>query len=197
MGIQMLLLIDNYDSFVYNLYHYLLEVGTEVEVCRNDAMDVATIKSKQYDGIVISPGPCTPNEAGICVELIEKLGATTPILGVCLGHQSIGQAYGGKVIKGDKPMHAKISSITHLNNSSLFANIPTHFKATRYHSLIVERKTLPTCLKITATSEDGVIQAMEHTEHPVYGLQFHPESITSEHGHQLLKNFLQIVDERR
>ncbi len=188
----MFLLIDNYDSFTYNLYHYLLEIGAEVEVIRNDAITVAEIKKRNYEGIIISPGPATPNEAGICLELIEKLSPTTPILGVCLGHQSIGQAFGGKVIRGKEPMHAKISIIEQLGNSKLFANIPQEFKATRYHSLIVEKDSLPQELKITALSQDGVIQAMEHNKYRVFGVQFHPESITSEYGHQLLKNFLTI-----
>lgn len=193
----MILLIDNYDSFTYNLYHYLLEIGAKVEVHRNDSITVQDIKQRTFDGIVLSPGPCTPNEAGICLELVKQLGSTTPILGVCLGHQTIGQVYGGKVIKGDKPMHAKVTTITHLGNSLLFKDIPTQFKATRYHSLIVERTTLPDCLKITATSDDGVIQALEHVTHPVFGVQFHPESITSEHGHQLLQNFVTITQEKR
>lgn len=193
----MILLIDNYDSFVYNLYHYLLEIGAKVEVYRNDAITIDDIKKKNYDGIVISPGPSSPNEAGICLDLVKELGATTPIFGVCLGHQTIGQAYGGKVVRGDKPMHAKISTITHLKNSKLFSDIPAHFQATRYHSLIVEKASLPDRLTITATSDDGVIQAMEHKTHPVYGVQFHPESITSEFGHQLLRNFLAIIEARK
>ena len=193
----MLLLIDNYDSFTYNLYHYLLEIGATVDVRRNDSISIPQIHTSNYDGIVISPGPATPDEAGICLDLVKQLSPKLPTLGVCLGHQTIGQVFGGKVIRGEKPMHAKISTIHHLQNSSLFKDIPVNFQATRYHSLIVERISLPTCLKITATSEDGVIQALEHVEYPIFGVQFHPESITSEHGHQLLKNFLNIVKERR
>ena len=193
----MLLLLDNYDSFVYNLYHYLLQIEQKVEVFRHDEISLTDIKAKGYEGIVISPGPCTPNEAGICLDVVREFGQTTPILGVCLGHQTIGQVYGGTVIRGEKPMHAKISTITHLQNSALFKDIPAQFNATRYHSLIVEKETLPDCLTITATSDDGVIQAMEHQSHPVYGVQFHPESITSEHGHQLLQNFVHIIQARK
>tara|TARA_B100001564_G_scaffold346381_1_gene346045 strand:- start:833 stop:1420 length:588 start_codon:yes stop_codon:yes gene_type:complete len=193
----MFLIIDNYDSFTYNLYHYALQVGAEVEVVRNDKITVDQISQRQYEGIIISPGPCTPNEAGICLEVVKVLGSHMPLFGVCLGHQTIGQVYGGTIVRADKPMHAKISTITHLNNSKLFTDIPESFKATRYHSLIVKKDTLPDSLNITATSEDGVIQAMEHHEHPVYGVQFHPESIASEHGHQLLKNFITIARERR
>ena len=193
----MFLLIDNYDSFTYNLYHYLLEVGAAVEVVRNDAVSVDSIAKKHYEGIIISPGPCSPTEAGICLDLIKTLHTTTPILGVCLGHQAIGQALGAQVVRGDKPMHAKISTIHHLNNSALFKDIPQDFKATRYHSLIIKKTSLPKTLIVTATSEDGVIQAIGHTTYPVFGLQFHPESITSEYGHQLLTNFITIARENR
>lgn len=187
----MILLIDNYDSFVYNLYHYLLEVGAEVEVHRNDALSVADIAEKKPEGVVISPGPCDPDKAGICLELVEKLAPTMPIFGVCLGHQTIGQVFGGEVVRGEKPMHAKISQVTHFGHD-MFAHIPTHFDATRYHSLIVKRETLPDCLEVTAESDDGVIQAFAHKTYPTYGVQFHPESIASEHGHTLLKNFLDV-----
>jgi anthranilate synthase component 2 len=193
----MFLLIDNYDSFTYNLYHYLLEIGAQVDVHRNDTLTVSDIQKRGYEGIIISPGPCSPSEAGICVDLIKALYSSVPILGVCLGHQSIGQALGGKVIRGDKPMHAKISTIHHLSNSRLFDGIPTEFKATRYHSLIVEKSSVPKSLKITAQSDDGVIQALEHVTYPVFGLQFHPESITSEHGHHLLKNFITIAQGKK
>ncbi len=189
----MFLLIDNYDSFTYNLYHYLLEIGVNVEVYRNDAISLNEIKNKSYKGIIISPGPCTPDEAGICLNVIKNLHEITPIFGVCLGHQSIGQAFGARVIRGEKPMHAKISKIQNLENSLIFKNVPKFFEATRYHSLIVEKNTLPDCLKITATSDDGVIQAMEHIKYPVFGVQFHPESITSEYGHKILENFVNIA----
>ena len=185
----MILLIDNYDSFTYNLYHYLLEVGAEVEVVRHDAITCSEIEKKNPAGILLSPGPCTPNEAGICLELIEKFYNKYPILGVCLGHQSIGQVFGAKVVLGDKPMHAKVSDITHTGHA-LFADIPTTFKATRYHSLILEKETLPDDLSVIATSTDGVIQGVAHKKYPVFGVQFHPESIASEHGHTILKNFL-------
>lgn len=193
----MFLLIDNYDSFTYNLYHYLIEVGATVEVHRNDTISIDEIKKRKYEGIIISPGPCAPAQAGICVDLIKELHKSTPIFGVCLGHQSIGEALGGNVVRGTRPMHAKISTIHHLDNSKLFDGIPNNFKATRYHSLIVEKSSLPSILKVTATSDDGVIQAMEHITYPTFGVQFHPESITSEHGHHMLKNFIKIAQEKR
>lgn len=191
----MLVLIDNYDSFTYNLVHYLGEVGglgTDVKVIRNDAICVADLAAMNPQGIVLSPGPCTPNEAGICLEVVEKLGATTPLLGVCLGHQSIGQAYGGKVIRAPHVMHGKMSQMHH-KNKSVFKGLMQDFEATRYHSLIVEKDTLPDCLEITAETTDGLIMGLMHKTHPVHGVQFHPESIASEHGHQLLKNFLDIA----
>jgi len=193
----MFLLVDNYDSFTYNLYHYLLEIGTKVDVIRNDTSSVGTIANRGYKGIIISPGPCSPTEAGICLDLITALHQTTPILGVCLGHQAIGQAFGAHVVRGEKPMHAKISIIHHDQKSPLFREIPESFNATRYHSLIIEKSSLPDCLAVHASSEDGVIQAVSHQLYPTFGVQFHPESITSEYGHLLLKNFVTIAEEKR
>ncbi|MCF8474734.1 MAG: aminodeoxychorismate/anthranilate synthase component II [Emcibacter sp.] len=191
----MFYLIDNYDSFTYNLYHYLGEIGVEVEVFRNDAITVTEILSKKssglIEGVVLSPGPCTPNEAGICLDLIKQANGALPILGVCLGHQSIGQIYGGKVIRAPYLMHGKISDIHH-EGKTIFANFKTPFRATRYHSLIVEKESLPDCLEITATTLDGLIMGLSHKSHPVHGVQFHPESIESEHGHDLLKNFVKM-----
>ena len=191
----MLLMIDNYDSFTFNLVQYLQVLGAEVEVVRNDAMTVDEIEKLAPQRIVISPGPCTPNEAGVSLEVIERLGPTTPILGVCLGHQSIGQAYGGKVVRAGRIMHGKTSPIRH-QGQGVFAGLPDGYEATRYHSLVVERASLPQALEITAwtENEDGSfeeIMGLRHREHPVEGVQFHPESILTEHGHALLKNFLQ------
>lgn len=186
----MFILIDNYDSFTYNLYHYLLEIGAKVEVCRNDKITVEEIEKKSPQGIIISPGPGTPNESGICLELIEKLYNKFPIFGVCLGHQSIAQVFGGEIIRGERPMHAVISEITVLNHDNIFKGMPDKFKATRYHSLIAKRETIPDCLEIIAESDDGVVQAVAHREYPVYGVQFHPESIASEFGHKMLENFV-------
>jgi anthranilate synthase component II len=194
----MLLMIDNYDSFTFNLVQYLQVLGAEVEVVRNDAMSVDEIARMAPDRIVISPGPCTPNEAGVCVELVRKLGPRIPILGVCLGHQAIGQAYGGDVVRARAIMHGKTSRIRH-RGQGVFAGLPDHYEATRYHSLVVARDTFPECLEITAwteRSDDGApvfdeIMGLRHREHPVEGVQFHPESILSEHGHALLQNFLQ------
>lgn len=186
-----ILLIDNYDSFTYNLVHYLSALGALVEVVRNDALSVADVIGKKPNGIVISPGPATPNEAGICLELITTNQGNIPLLGVCLGHQSIGQAYGGKVVRADAVMHGKTSQLTH-NNAGIFKNIPSPFTATRYHSLIIERASLPACLEVTAQTADGIIMGVQHTSQPVFGVQFHPESIASEHGHAMLKNFLDI-----
>jgi anthranilate synthase component II len=188
----MLLLIDNYDSFTYNLVHYLGELGADSVVKRNDMITVAEVQAMAPKAIVLSPGPCTPNEAGICLDLITALGATTPLLGVCLGHQSIGQAYGGKVIRAPQPMHGKLSPISH-TNKGIFAGLPPRFEITRYHSLIVERETLPDCLEITAETDDGIIMGLQHKSHPVHGVQFHPESIASEQGHALLANFLALA----
>jgi anthranilate synthase component 2 len=188
----MLVLIDNYDSFTYNLVHFLGELGARCEVFRNDQIGVAEVMKLGPKGIVLSPGPCTPNEAGICLELIEKAGPEIPILGVCLGHQAIGQVYGGKVIRAPVLMHGKLSKVTH-KGKGLFKGIPKSFEATRYHSLIVERASLPDCLTVTAeTLQNGskLIMGLQHKTHPVHGVQFHPESIASEHGHALLANFL-------
>jgi anthranilate synthase component 2 len=188
----MLVLIDNYDSFTYNLVHYLGELGGECRVFRNDKISVAEVMAQKPEGIVLSPGPCTPNEAGICLELIEKAGPTIPLLGVCLGHQAIGQAYGGKVVRAPAPMHGKLSAVTH-TAKGLFKALPRKFEVTRYHSLIVERRGLPADLAVTAKTDDGLIMGLMHKTHPVHGLQFHPESIASEHGHALLANFLELA----
>lgn len=187
-----LLFIDNYDSFTYNLVHYMLELGAEVEVVRNDAISVDDVGKRKPQGVVLSPGPCTPNEAGICLDVIATYGATLPILGVCLGHQAIGQIYGGKVIRAPQVMHGKTSQIHH-TGTGLFADLPSPYTATRYHSLIVERESLPECLSITAHTEDGLIMGLQHKTHRVHGVQFHPESIASEHGHALLANFLKCL----
>ena len=192
----MILLIDNYDSFTYNLLHYLGELGADVLVRRNDALTAAEALALKPEGIVISPGPCDPDKAGICLDLIRRNEGRIPMLGVCLGHQSIGQAYGGKVVRAPKPMHGKVSQITHTGRG-LFVGIPSPFQATRYHSLTVAREGLPDCLEITAESDDGVIQALSHKTLPVHGVQFHPESIHSEHGHALLRNFLDIARTRK
>ena len=185
----MILLIDNYDSFTYNLYHYLIQAGEkEVVVKRNDEISIAEIQKLNPHGIVLSPGPCTPNDAGICLEVIEKFKGIIPIFGVCLGHQAIGQAFGGKIIK-THPMHGKISEIFH-KNKSLFVGLPSPFKATRYHSLIIEKETCPQDLEITAETSDGIIMAVEHKKLKIFGVQFHPESIASEYGHEIIKNFL-------
>ena len=191
----MLLMIDNYDSFTFNLVQYLQALGAEVEVVRNDALTVEQIAKLAPERIVISPGPCTPNEAGVSLEVIERLGATTPILGVCLGHQGIGQAYGGKVVRAGNIMHGKTSPIRH-QGKGVFAGLPDGYEATRYHSLVVEKSSLPECLEVTAWTEnpDGSmeeIMGLRHREHPVEGVQFHPESILTQHGHALLKNFLE------
>ena len=188
----MFLLLDNYDSFTYNLRHYLGELGAEVEVRRNDAVSADEALSLGTEGIVISPGPCDPDRAGICLEVMEKAAGRLPVLGVCLGHQCIGQAFGAKVVLAPKPMHGKISEITH-NATGVLAAIPSPFKATRYHSLTLEPGSLPDCLEITAESDDGVIQGIAHRDLPFHGVQFHPESIASEHGHQLIQNFLDIA----
>ena len=185
----MLLILDNYDSFTYNLVQYFGELGAEMKVFRNDAISVAEIKSLKPERICISPGPCTPNEAGISLEVIRELGPSTPILGVCLGHQSIGQVYGGEVVRAGRLMHGKTSLIHH-SGKSVFAGMPEPFEATRYHSLIVKRDTLPDCLEITAETDDGEIMVLRHRHHRVEGVQFHPESILTEHGHDLLRNFL-------
>ena len=185
----MILLIDNYDSFTYNLLHYLSELGKEVRVLRNDAMSAAEVLAQKPEAIVISPGPGTPDDSGICLDLIKSAAGTVPLLGVCLGHQSIGQVYGGKVVRAAKPMHGKVSKVKH-TGKGVFKGLPSPFDATRYHSLIVERASLPDCLEITAETEDGTIMGLQHKQHALHGVQFHPESIASEHGHALLKNFL-------
>ena len=191
----MLLMLDNYDSFTYNLVQYLQSLGAEVKVVRNDALTVDEIVRLAPERIVISPGPCTPNEAGVSLDVIESLGRNSPILGVCLGLQSIGQAYGGKVIRAGQIMHGKTSRIRH-EGKGVFAGLPDRYQATRYHSLVVDKTTLPACLEMTAwtENEDGSIEeimGLRHREYPVEGVQFHPESILTEHGHALLKNFLQ------
>ena len=188
----MFLLLDNYDSFTYNLRHYLGELGAEVEVRRNDAISADEALALGAEGIVISPGPRDPDRAGICLEVIEKSAGRLPILGVCLGHQCIGQVFGGRVVLAPKPMHGKVSEITHTGEGVL-AGLPSPFKATRYHSLTLERESLPDCLEITAESDDGVIQGLRHRDFPIHGVQFHPESIASEHGHQVIQNFLDIA----
>jgi len=185
----MILVLDNYDSFTYNLVQYLGELGAEVKVLRNDEASVEEVARLQPECIVISPGPCTPNEAGISLELIRRLAGKVPILGVCLGHQAIGQAFGGKVVRARQVMHGKVSRIHH-DGHGVFAGVPQDFVATRYHSLAVERATLPGPLLVTAQSEDGEIMGLRHREHAVEGVQFHPEALLTEHGHQLLENFL-------
>ena len=189
----MLLLIDNYDSFTYNLVHYLGELGADVVVKRNDALDVQDAMALQPEAILLSPGPCDPDQAGICLALIAAASETqTPLLGVCLGHQSIGQAFGGRVIRCHEIVHGKMGTMHHAGEG-LFKDVPTPFEATRYHSLIVERATLPACLTVTAELSDGTIMGLQHNSLPIHGVQFHPESIASEHGHHLLKNFLSIA----
>ncbi|WP_068784375.1 aminodeoxychorismate/anthranilate synthase component II [Paenibacillus phocaensis] len=185
----MILVIDNYDSFTYNLVQYLGELGEEVTVRRNDEIDLAGIEALQPDHILISPGPCTPNEAGITLDLIDHFKGVIPIFGVCLGHQAIGQAFGGNVIRAERLMHGKTSPIYH-QGESVFAGLPSPFTATRYHSLIVERESLPDCLEITAETAEGEIMGLRHKAYAVEGVQFHPESIITQHGHQILRNFL-------
>lgn len=186
----MIVVIDNYDSFTYNLVQYLGELGAELHVVRNDQATPAEVLSMGPEKIIISPGPCTPDDAGISLDVITTLGESIPILGVCLGHQSIGQAYGGNVVRAPQIMHGKTSDITHSGTDPLFKNIPSPFEATRYHSLIVDRESLPSVLEITAETEDGTIMALHHKEHPVWGVQFHPESILTGLGKQILGNFL-------
>ncbi|HML42182.1 MAG: aminodeoxychorismate/anthranilate synthase component II [Hyphomicrobium zavarzinii] len=188
----MLVLIDNYDSFTYNLVHFLGELGTKSEVIRNDKVTAEEVLKMKPKAIVLSPGPCTPNEAGVCLDLIAKAGSKIPLLGVCLGHQAIGQAYGGKVIRAPEPMHGKLSTIRH-TDKGVFKGLPERIEVTRYHSLIVERKSLPDCLEVNAETSDGLIMGLMHKTHPVHGVQFHPESIASEQGHALLANFLEIA----
>ncbi|MEM6657287.1 MAG: aminodeoxychorismate/anthranilate synthase component II [Pseudomonadota bacterium] len=187
----MLLLIDNYDSFTYNLVHYLGELGAEMVIRRNDALDVQEAMAMNPAGILLSPGPCDPDQAGICLALTQAAAETgIPLLGVCLGHQTIGQVFGGKVIRCHEIVHGKMGQMHH-TGTGVFAGLPTPFEATRYHSLIVERESVPDCLEITAELEDGTIMGLQHKDLPIHGVQFHPESIASQHGHALLKNFLQ------
>ena len=189
----MLLLIDNYDSFTYNLVHYLGELGTEVVVRRNDSIDVQDAMAMRPAGILLSPGPCDPDQAGICLALTLAAAETrTPLMGVCLGHQTIGQAFGGKVVRAPDIVHGKLGSMQH-KGRGVFAGLPNPFEATRYHSLTVARESLPECLEITAEVEDGTIMGLSHRELPIHGVQFHPESIRSEHGHALLKNFTDLL----
>ncbi|MBN9534031.1 MAG: aminodeoxychorismate/anthranilate synthase component II [Alphaproteobacteria bacterium] len=190
----MLLLIDNYDSFTYNLFHYLGELGAEVRVQRNDGISVRDALSMGAEAIVLSPGPCYPDQAGICLDLIREANGRIPILGVCLGHQAIGQAYGGRIVRAPEPMHGKLSRMHH-TGKSVFRGLNNDFEATRYHSLTIAPESLPPVLEQTAQSDDGVIMGVMHKTHPVHGVQFHPESIASEHGHAILKNFLDIARE--
>jgi anthranilate synthase component II len=188
----MILLIDNYDSFTFNLFHYLGGLGADVVVHRNDKISTHEAIAMQPEAIVLSPGPCTPNEAGICLDLIAKASATIPLLGVCLGHQAIGQAFGGKVVRAPLPVHGKLSEIRH-TGQSVFRGINGPFKATRYHSLIVAQASMPRELTVTARTDDDLVMGLMHADRPAHGVQFHPESIASEHGHLLLKNFLDIA----
>jgi len=186
----MLLMIDNYDSFTYNLVQYFGELGEEVKVFRNDAISLDQVAALQPARIVISPGPCTPSEAGISVPLIQRFAGKLPILGVCLGHQSIGQAFGGRIVRAQRVMHGKLSSVTH-DGRGVFTGLPSPFTVTRYHSLAIARASLPACLEVSAQSEDGEIMGVRHKEFALEGVQFHPEAVLTEHGHALLKNFLQ------
>ena len=189
----MFILIDNYDSFTYNLFHFLGELGAEVVVYRNDAITAAEVVAQAPEGIVISPGPCDPDKAGISLDVVSAAAENgIPLLGVCLGHQALGQAMGGKVVRAAEPMHGKISEIRH-DGSGVFTDLPTPFKATRYHSLSVDRSSLPNTLSVTAETEDGVVMGVAHNALPLHGVQFHPESIASENGHSLLGNFLKIA----
>jgi anthranilate synthase/aminodeoxychorismate synthase-like glutamine amidotransferase len=188
----MILLIDNYDSFTFNLVHFLGDLGARCEVIRNDRLTPEEALARQPEAIVLSPGPCTPNEAGICLDLIRAAAGKVPLLGVCLGHQAIGQAFGGRVVRAPSPMHGKVSEIRH-GGSDVFAGLPDPFTATRYHSLIVERDTLPAVLAPTAFTEDGIIMGLRHRDLPIYGVQFHPESIATRHGHEILGNFLGLI----
>ena len=186
-----IVLIDNYDSFTYNLMHYLGQLGAAVTVLRNDAASAGDVMAMRPDAIVLSPGPGTPDTAGICLDLIAKAGATIPVMGVCLGHQAIGQVFGG-TIRRTLPKHGKLSTITH-EGRTVFRGINGSFQATRYHSLVVDKATLPACLEVTAQTEDGIVMGLSHKTLPVHGVQFHPESILSEHGHRILRNFLDLA----
>jgi len=188
----MIVLVDNYDSFTFNLVHYLGGLGAQVAVHRNDKVAVRDVLGVEPEAIVLSPGPCTPNEAGICLDLIEQASLQIPILGVCLGHQAIGQAFGGEVVRAPVPVHGKLAEMRH-QGEGMFRGINGPFKATRYHSLVVERGSLPETLSVTAETDDGLIMGLSHKTRPVHGVQFHPESIASEHGHLMLKNFLELA----
>ncbi len=192
----MFILIDNYDSFTYNLFHYIGELGVDVVVHRNDAVSVDEVLALGPDGIVLSPGPCDPDKAGICLDLVERAAGRFPIFGVCLGHQCIGQVFGARIVRSPKPMHGKVSAIDH-DGSGVFQDIPSPFEATRYHSLTIDPDSVPSCLTVTARSDDGVIQGVSHNDLNIHGVQFHPESIASEHGHKLLQNFLNLTGERQ
>ncbi len=190
---MMLLLIDNYDSFTYNLVHFFGELGADMKVVRNDAIDVQAAMALKPEGIVLSPGPKTPADAGICLALTAAAAETrTPLFGVCLGHQTIGEAFGGKVVRHSEIVHGKMGSYIH-DGKSVFKGLPSPFDATRYHSLVVEKDTLPDCLEVTAALDDGTIMGLQHRELPIHGVQFHPESIASQHGHQMLQNFLDVL----
>jgi anthranilate synthase component 2 len=188
----MIVLIDNYDSFTFNLVHYLGGLGADVVVHRNDQIAADEVIAAEPDAIVLSPGPCTPNEAGICLELIRKASASIPVMGVCLGHQAIGQAFGGNVVRAPAPVHGKVHEIRH-QGGDVFRGINAPFKATRYHSLVVDRQTIPAELRVTAETSDGLVMGLSHVARPVHGVQFHPESIASEHGRVILKNFLDLA----
>jgi anthranilate synthase component II len=194
-ALVMLLLLDNYDSFTYNLFHYLGELGAKVVVRRNDALSARDALAMRPDAIVISPGPCDPDRAGISLELVRAAAEVCPVLGVCLGHQAVAQAFGGRIVRAPVIMHGKLSDIEH-DGRGLFEGLPSPFRATRYHSLIAERDSLPDCLEVTARTADGVIMGLAHRELPVLGVQFHPESIETEHGHRLLRNFLALIPTR-
>ncbi len=191
----MFLLIDNYDSFTYNLFHFLGELGAEIEVRRNDALGVDEALAMKPQGIVLSPGPCDPDRAGICLDLVTAAAGQVPILGVCLGHQAIGQAFGGTVVRAPVCMHGKLSQLRH-QGQGVFEGLPSPFAATRYHSLTIERAGFPEVLEVTAETEDGLIMGLRHRELPIHGVQFHPESIASEHGHALLANFLRLAGQK-
>jgi len=191
----MVLMIDNYDSFTYNLVQYLAELGAQVRVVRNDEISVDEVRSLAPRAIVISPGPSAPDQAGISLELVQHLAGRVPIFGVCLGHQTIGQAFGGKVVRAKRVMHGKVSAVRH-DGEGVFRGLPAEFRATRYHSLAVERESLPTCLKITAEAEDGEIMGLRHREYAVEGVQFHPEALLTEHGHRMLQNFIEGAGRR-
>ncbi len=192
----MLLLIDNYDSFTWNLAHYLGELGAEVVVRRNDALTAAEAMALGPEAILLSPGPCDPDRAGVCLDLIRESAGRVPLMGVCLGHQAIGQAFGGRVMRCAETLHGKLSAVRH-DGTGLFEGLPQDFRVTRYHSLDVERATLPDCLRVTAETESGVVMGLAHRDLPIHGVQFHPESIASEHGHALLANFLALAGVRR